>query len=304
MKIMELVQNYVKERGLAPATVVHYEFIARAIERDLNIIHIEDITRDRMLEWKQLALEKKLRPETWNNYLRHTRILTNYAFDQQILESKPKMNFLKLPDTTHKPKILTEIELREIMAYLRSEECKAKPSWFWGAVIKTLFFTGMRRRQLTGMQWNHLNLNESALLLPLGTSKTGREWVIPLSESVCQELYNIREKTIEVLPENVKLKKQMVFDISLFNERFHCDQGLTPQALSSFFNRLSDWTGISISAHRLRHTCATELAKHGRYKELQELLGHSRVDTTLMYIHPPINQIRTLVNTLPEIDNK
>ena len=43
-------------------------------------------------------------------------------------------------------------------------------------------------------------------------------------------------------------------------------------------------TGIPVYAHRLRHTCATQLLNAGcRITSIQKFLGHKRLNTTLVY---------------------
>ena len=33
------------------------------------------------------------------------------------------------------------------------------PRWFWRVVFRTLYFTGIRRRQLVALQWQDVNLD-------------------------------------------------------------------------------------------------------------------------------------------------
>lgn len=53
--------------------------------------------------------------------------------------------------------------------------------------------------------------------------------------------------------------------------------------------------------HKLRHTSATLLHKHGGVdvKTLQEILGHENVSTTQIYVHVDDESIRQAVNTNP-----
>ncbi|MBT7207435.1 MAG: site-specific integrase, partial [Gammaproteobacteria bacterium] len=68
------------------------------------------------------------------------------------------------------------------------------------------------------------------------------------------------------------------------------------------FRRLSNRMEFKVSAHMLRHTMATEMAKTGQIKTLQQILGHSDINTTMnFYVHPDMNQLRGLVNTLNDI---
>lgn len=78
--------------------------------------------------------------------------------------------------------------------------------------------------------------------------------------------------------------------------------GLTAEQVSGFFRRLSDELGDTITAHRLRHTCASEIAGQPQpdLRGLQQLLGHSSLVTTMQYLEPDLGQLHRLVNDLPD----
>jgi site-specific recombinase XerD len=49
---------------------------------------------------------------------------------------------------------------------------------------------------------------------------------------------------------------------------------------------MSKKTGIHIFAHRFRHTLAQTLLDRGmRIEEVQQVLGHEKIDTTRRYCH-------------------
>jgi len=53
-----------------------------------------------------------------------------------------------------------------------------------------------------------------------------------------------------------------------------------------------------IHPHVLRHTFATQLAKVTNIRVVQELLGHSSLESTQIYTHPDMNEAREAVNRL------
>jgi len=64
---------------------------------------------------------------------------------------------------------------------------------------------------------------------------------------------------------------------------------MSPRYLQQLVKRLATKAGLDpeqVTPHVLRHTCATELLDEGfTIREVQEVLGHARVETTQIYTH-------------------
>jgi integrase/recombinase XerD len=58
---------------------------------------------------------------------------------------------------------------------------------------------------------------------------------------------------------------------------------------------------VSISAHRLRHTCATEMLRHGaNLRAIQKTLGHADIRTTEGYLDLLTEQQHAAIGRLPD----
>jgi site-specific recombinase XerD len=50
---------------------------------------------------------------------------------------------------------------------------------------------------------------------------------------------------------------------------------------------------ISLSPHKLRHSCATEMvSRGGDLRVVQEILGHSSLSVTQIYLHVDVNYLK------------
>ena len=300
MKILSLVKQYIASSRLAYETELHYHFVARLFVRDTKIVYVEDVTQKSLLHWSKEVKKRNVEPISWNNYVRHFRILIAFAVCQGYLKDNPITGDIFERVYRQRPKTLRIAELHQIIAYLGSKKSIFKPTWFWKALVRVLFYTGMRRKQLVHLRWKDIDFDDRKITFDAHSSKTKVSWEIPLTTAAISELTKIQNETLSVIGPDKDLSERYVFNIRLFNTRYRCKDRMVEWTVTNFFNRLSTVTGIQVSAHRLRHTVATQLAKEGKYKELQNLLGHSTMQTTMRYIHPELENIRDLMTMLDQ----
>jgi hypothetical protein len=178
------------------------------------------------------------------------------------------------------------------------------PRWFWRIVVLTLYYTGMRRRQLVSLRWRDIDFDKAEILLRYEGSKTRRQWEIPISEGLMPELLKLRERTCKHrgLVDSTKLVDDQVFNVTLFYKRYRGTR-MTSDQLTGFFRRLGEISTVPVSAHRMRHTVATELTRGDRpdVQAVAALLGHTDIRTTLRYVHTDTAQMRRLLTGLPAL---
>lgn len=294
-----LVEAYLLEHLVRPVTAHTYRQSARRWVEETGITAIEAITREAVIAWRTEILSRA-RPETWNRYRRHLRALVNYAVargwcsENAFKEVPPARTEYRLKKTVDADVLSRAFALLE---RCDEQQDKLKPAWFWAMVIRTYYFTGVRRRQFVAMNWHDVDLVHGTLRIRAETSKTHREWTLPLAEPVIRDLEGLYQRTEQRLGRPPSPKEQ-VFNVTLFYARYFGTR-MTDDQLAGFFQRLSAALGAKITPHRLRHTMATLLAAYGDIRTLQEILGHTNVSTTMGYVHPDIERMRSLVSKLP-----
>ena len=178
------------------------------------------------------------------------------------------------------------------------------PRWFWRIVFRTLYYTGMRRRQLVTLCWRDVDLGAAEIRLRHEGSKTRREWTIPIPDPLLGDLMKLQERTLEQrgILDAERLRRNQVFNVTTFYARYK-GTNMTEAQVTGFFKRLASISGIEVSAHRMRHTLATELTRgeNRDLKAVQDLLGHTDIRTTLRYVHTDTAQMRRLFEGLPAL---
>lgn len=151
-------------------------------------------------------------------------------------------------------------------------------------IVLLLLYTGLRRTEVAGLVWDDVYLTDAQLLVRTETAKGGHERIVPLHQRVIAEL--------ETTP--TRRRRGALAG--------HLDgRCLSHKSIGTIFERWLNDQGLRISAHRLRHTAATELLKSGAsLREVQETLGHADIRTTAGYTAILPDRQRAAIARLPD----
>lgn len=315
--LAELLARYLRSRVLAPPTAARYDLVVRNLAHSMagptgqpSDISIRDITEDALIRFREWSL-LRMRPVSFNTERRHLSALFNAAVAYGYMNLNPWSRVTGAPVVRALPKALSKDEITRYLTWLRSTKRRTRdglevdviePQWFWYTVLRTFYYTGMRRRQLLGLIWDDLDFKERTIRLSAASSKTRREWFIPLPDTLANDLLELRRRTREVC--RIELGQRQVFCLPLFAARQRCFRHPVMRAdnLDNFFNRLRKAYPESrsrLSAHRIRHTTSTILANSVKnLKIVQEQLGHSSIVTTYGYVHPDMKALRSSLEAL------
>jgi len=149
------------------------------------------------------------------------------------------------------------------------------------SIIALMAYAGLRVSEITRMNINDLNKTSSVL----SVRGKGEKWrYVPLPP-ILNELLK-QYLTERLTPKNKK--DQYAFFITQFGRRIskRMVQTITEKTLSALVGRYPELQGMTLSAHKLRHSFATDLLKNGTdLRAVQELLGHEDISTTQIYTH-------------------
>lgn len=150
------------------------------------------------------------------------------------------------------------------------------------AILETLYATGMRVSELTGLTSAGLNLGRGVVRV---RGKGGRERLVPLGEAALQAL----QDWLTVRP-RFKPREELLFVSK-------SGRALSRQAVWARIRELAIRAGIDgpVYPHRLRHSFATHLLDNGAdLRVVQLLLGHADLATTQIYTHVSRSRLKSL----------
>lgn len=281
MKLTKLFNLYKKERLLSGSSIQNYKSLLNVFSRDTNIYDL-NITHENIIDWRDVVI-KRASITTFNTYLRQMKALFNFAIENGCLLENPFKRVKTIIAYKQHPKTVDGNLIKLALTLCESD---FKVGWFWFIVIQTFYSTGIRRKQLVNLKWSDLDCKNSLLRLSASGSKTKREYFLPINKVVLDGILKINKKFPTSNP------NEQIFNITLIDDNFKSHQ-MTCDNVSNFFQKLSKLLGVPISAHRLRHTMATKIANNGgNIKDVQVMLGHTNISTTLRYLHPDIERLR------------
>ncbi len=141
------------------------------------------------------------------------------------------------------------------------------------AMVVLLLSTGIRRSEAVGITLDDLNLEERQLLI---RGKGDKERVVPLTDQAVEAIQ-------AYLPHRTKTQDRHLFVSAYEGHPIH---GRIINRMLQIVIQKAGLAGQGITPHKLRHTFATHLIRNGvDIRTVQELMGHSELETTAKYLH-------------------
>lgn len=278
--------EYAKGRTLTGEGIVRAESSLKHLNRVLGKMKLADIVPAVVDNYvtqrkaEQCGRTKRLyAPKTINNEVVQLSSVMEAAIRLNALENHP----YKTPKRTLSSYFLkTE---RKIPTVLFPEEIKAmlevaKENAHNLSVFMFLLLTGMRKGELAGLKWEHVNFSRK--LITFGSPKTDDFRTIPLSDVLVDLLTHMRTYWPEPLGHKAWIPRKQAQMTYVF-----CDieGNAFNREMGGFLKRLAIKAGISkkVTPHVLRHSFAAYGRSQYTVFQLQKLLGHRNISTTERY---------------------
>jgi len=81
--------------------------------------------------------------------------------EEELITENPFIMFKMAKEAVRQFKSISQTHVVQLINSLESSENTLNPSWFWITVIRTFYYTGIRRRQLTGLTWSDIDFENT-----------------------------------------------------------------------------------------------------------------------------------------------
>lgn len=280
--VREFISYLHNTKGTSHNTEISYERDLKKMEAYLTeqgITQMSEVNAS-ILEGYVLHLkEENFASSTISRSVASIRAFFQYLYKERRIAEDPSEN-MKPPKVEKKaPEILT---VEEVDVLLKQPDLDCPKGMRDKAMLELLYATGMRVSELIHLKVEDVNLS----LGYVSCHENGKERVIPFGNVCKRALQRYLDKSREQLVQGKKVD-------ALFT---NCSgKAMSRQGFWKVLKNYTDEAGIKrdITPHTLRHSFAVHMLQNGAdVKSVQEMLGHSDIATTQVYLNMNVNRMR------------
>ena len=260
------------ERGLLSQTIISYREDLNLFQllldenfdvRNLTKEHLNNFLVKLSNEGKSISTVLR-RVSTIRNFYIYLQKM-NIINSNEILIDLPKQN-------RHLPSVLSLEEIDELFM----QPDITKPSGIRDrAMLEIMYACGLRVSELLSIEKKNVSIETSTIRI---FGKGAKERVVPVSDFALDYL-------IKYINEVRNYSKNRQSKYIFLNEE---GKPISRQYFWQIIKKYSQKAGIivNVTPHTLRHCFATHLLENGAdLRAVQEMLGHSKINTTQIYTH-------------------
>jgi site-specific recombinase XerD len=214
-----------------------------------------------------------------NNSL--SQIIASLKFYYQNVLGRKIFYGIRYPSRERKlPTVLTKEEISRMIEATKNLKHRL--------MIKLTYGSGLRVSEVVKLKICDLDLDQGIIHVKCGKRRKDRNTIIP--KNLIEEL-------------KLYLKSKGDNNTYLF-PGIKENQHLSVRSVQKIVKNAAESAGIKkrVYVHALRHSFATHLLENGTdIKNIAELLGHNRLDTTLIYLHTSTEHLKNIRSPLDDL---
>jgi site-specific recombinase XerD len=254
-------------KNRSPGTITTYDKVLNDFVSVIGDKSIKDVTIEDVDRYADVLYARGNAVKTRRNRLATVRSLLRYLYIKEITDIRPEK--VELPVITRKEAVfLTTEEAQRLISVITDKRDRA--------LILTLLSTWVRINECLNIRVE--DINHGSIIIRAG--KGGSPRVVFLNQETKDAIKNYTNKR--------GIKSGFLF-LNYNGEQLHrryVGRMLSKYAASANITK-------NVTNHTLRHTGATQfLNAGGRVEDAQQILGHSDISTTMIYLHFTNDRLR------------
>lgn len=230
-----------------------------------------DVTSFDILNWLA-QLQQRVSLSTAEAYRSTLGSLFNWMWNADLIKDNPMKLVRPIRHSDPLKRSFTPVEVDALKT-----ACQTKVD---RAMVELLLSSGLRCEELCNLRWRDINFNTKDISVIEGKGNKNR--VTMMDEITKKYLIEYRD--------SLDFTSEYVFAVKYGNEI----KGRTTDSVWRKLKTIGKIASVpEVHPHKFRHTFATTLYKRGLdVRMIQKLLGHSNINTTMIYIDSDLEMLR------------
>ena len=204
-----------------------------------------------------------------------------FMVQEEIADNNPAQYLSVGSKALRLPKTISSDEMNKIIDSISGQDPNVTRDKL---IFEFLYGTGARISELVNTDLDDIDIDSNVVKIRFG--KGSKQRIVPLGKSLKTAINNYLTRTRNSLINTKKPNNALILNSK--------GGRLTRQSIWEVVNRVSIQNKVEdLTPHTLRHAFATHLLEGGAdVRVVQELLGHSSVNTTQIYTHITVERLR------------
>lgn len=164
-----------KHVSAAEVSISRHQQRANAFIKSYGNLLVGDISRDKIIDFREHLKTTELKNKTINNYVKTLRALLSFALDEQFIKSQPLQGKYTLPEDGSETRLpLGKDDFKKIFLNTKFRDFKkSDPTKFWIPLIA--LFTGMRLDEIGQLQKEDIKELDNIVYFDVNDSGNGKK---------------------------------------------------------------------------------------------------------------------------------
>jgi len=241
------------------------------------------LTKPVVMSYIQTCKSSNNKNSTINKHLKMLYRLMRYAVENEYVDVTNELEKTyaqiyrlgTLKDDCQSYRTLSDHQTESLVNYIDSLKEDKFISLRNKIILSIMLGTGARRNEVVHIKRSNIDYDNNSIYLE--TTKTGITRHIYIDDVLKEQISKLIQ-LMDTLGYNTETEYLFI------SHQNKCR--LTIQGVDEIFRKLKKTLGFTVTPHMLRHTFATECVENEiPLSSLQQLMGHTRLSTTQIYIH-------------------
>jgi site-specific recombinase XerD len=278
---LDMFLEDLKITGRSPYTIKTYknnlEKFYRYLCKYYNYqVYIEDITADDFERYLKVECDNEHYSSSYRfNVVMAFKVFTSYCYKKGYCKENVGKQIRQVVLREKEKESLTFIEIEKLFKAINHPVVLV--------AVMIMYYAGLRINECISIKNEDVDLENNYIIVK--GSKTEKTRKIPMND-----------KLRAVIEEYIK-----EYGVNKKSDRFIATRTgkLSPNYTNLIIKKAAKEAGIKkkVTCHTLRHSCASNLiSKRVDISQVQKILGHTNIKSTLRYIHSNIEELRETIN--------